>query len=78
MLGEICREKGWLSLPEAIHKITLAPARRIGLSNRGQLAPDHIADITVYDPSPSEHPPPMRTPLFHLTESNSSSSRAAP
>jgi dihydroorotase/N-acyl-D-amino-acid deacylase len=50
LLGDVCRDKGWLSLPEAIHKITLSPARRIGLPNRGQLAPGYCADITVFDP----------------------------
>ncbi|WP_260706755.1 N-acyl-D-amino-acid deacylase family protein [Edaphobacter flagellatus] len=50
LLGEICREKRWLTLPEAIHKITVGAARRIGLTRRGQLKQGYFADITVFDP----------------------------
>ncbi len=38
-----------LSLPEAVHKSTLAVAERLGLSGRGRLASGAMADITVLD-----------------------------
>jgi len=49
LLGNICRDKGWLSLPEAIHKVTGMPAQRFGIQKRGLLKPGFQADITVFD-----------------------------
>lgn len=50
LLGRYVRELGWLTLPEAIHKITSKPAERFGLQGRGTLAPGSFADVTVFDP----------------------------
>jgi N-acyl-D-amino-acid deacylase len=50
LLGEIVRERGWLSLAQAVHKITGKPADRYGLKNRGRIAPGCIADLVVFDP----------------------------
>jgi dihydroorotase/N-acyl-D-amino-acid deacylase len=49
-LGEFVRERGDLSLAAAVRKITTQPAARLGLSDRGSLAPGAIADITIFDP----------------------------
>ena len=38
-----------LTLPEAIHKITMAPADRLGLSNTGRLLPGASADLLLLD-----------------------------
>ena len=48
-LGRMVREKGLLSLEEAIRKMTTLPASRLGLSWRGRLAPGYAADIAVFD-----------------------------
>jgi dihydroorotase/N-acyl-D-amino-acid deacylase len=40
LLGTVCRERGWMDLPTAIHKITGRPAERFGLLDRGRLAQD--------------------------------------
>jgi N-acyl-D-amino-acid deacylase len=39
-----------MSLPEAIHKMTGASARRLGLKGRGLIAPENVADLVVLDP----------------------------
>ena len=50
LLGNLCRDRAWMSAETAIHKITGFPAKRFGLSNKGLLRPGYAADITVYDP----------------------------
>lgn len=49
LLGTVVRDKGWLKLPEAIHKITGKPASRLKLQNRGLLKKDCFADLTIFD-----------------------------
>ena len=49
VLGHYCRELGLLQLESAIFKMTSLPATQFGLKGRGRIAPDHIADITVFD-----------------------------
>jgi len=51
VLGDYVRDRGVLSLPEAIHRITAEPARRLGLTDRGRLAPGCFADLVVFDPA---------------------------
>ncbi len=51
LLGNYVRDRNWLSLPEAIHKITRKPAERFGLKGRGSLTPGSFADITVFNPA---------------------------
>ncbi len=49
LLGEICRERGWMPLAEGIRKITDLPARRFGIAHRGRIERGWFADITVFD-----------------------------
>jgi N-acyl-D-amino-acid deacylase len=49
-LGRYVRDLGLLSLEEAIHRITALAARRFGITDRGEIAPEQAADITVFDP----------------------------
>jgi N-acyl-D-amino-acid deacylase len=50
VLGRYTREKGVLTLSDAVRKMTSLPAQILGLSDRGFLAPGCYADITVFDP----------------------------
>ena len=45
------RELGILTEEQAVHKMTLLPANRLGLHDRGRLAVGAYADIVVYDPN---------------------------
>jgi dihydroorotase/N-acyl-D-amino-acid deacylase len=49
LLGTICRKRGWLSLAEAVQKITSRPALRYGMADRGRLIRGGYADVTVFD-----------------------------
>lgn len=50
LLGEMVRERKWLSLEEAVHKVTGRPAARFHMKDRGVIANGRAADITVFDP----------------------------
>jgi len=43
-------EKNLLSMEQAVRAATSLPAQMLGLSERGQLKPGFIADITIFDP----------------------------
>jgi N-acyl-D-aspartate/D-glutamate deacylase len=45
------REKGLLTLGEAVHKMTGKPARKPGLDRRGELTEGCFADVVVFDPA---------------------------
>ena len=50
-LGEYVRDKGWMSLPDAIAKTSALAAKRFQLRGRGTLARGNHADIVVFDAS---------------------------
>lgn len=49
-LGRYSRELGVVKLEEMVRKMTSAPARRLGLADRGVLRTGAAADVTVLDP----------------------------
>jgi N-acyl-D-amino-acid deacylase len=51
VLGRFVREKKLMPLEEAIRKMTSLPARRVGLSDRGRIAPGMKADLVLFDPA---------------------------
>ncbi|HEY9450184.1 MAG TPA: D-aminoacylase [Gemmatimonadaceae bacterium] len=70
VLGEFVRNRGVISLPEAIAKMTSRPAKLLRLPDRGRIARSMKADIVLFDPStvadrgtklePAQHPVGVR------------------
>jgi N-acyl-D-amino-acid deacylase len=50
VLGRFVRELRWLSLPEAIRKMTSFPAARFKLQDRGLIRAGFKADLVLFDP----------------------------
>jgi N-acyl-D-amino-acid deacylase len=50
VLGHYVRERGILTLEAAIHRMTAVPAARVGLRDRGIVAPGMRADLVAFDP----------------------------
>jgi N-acyl-D-amino-acid deacylase len=49
VLGRYVREQKWLTLPQAIAKMTSMPAGRLKLKDRGRLTKGAIADVVVFN-----------------------------
>jgi len=49
VLGQYVRERGILSLENAVYRMTGLSAQRFGLQGRGQLSPGNYADVCVFD-----------------------------
>ena len=50
-LGHYVRDRDLVPLAEAIRKMTSLPAAKLGLPDRGRLAPGAVADVVVFDPA---------------------------
>jgi N-acyl-D-amino-acid deacylase len=51
VLGHYVREERWMTLPEAIKKMTSMPAARMKLKDRGVVRAGMKADLVVFDPA---------------------------
>jgi N-acyl-D-amino-acid deacylase len=45
----LVREQQWMTLSEAIHKMSGMPAARLGLRDRGTVKPGMKADLVLFD-----------------------------
>lgn len=50
VLGRYARDQKWLTLEEAIRKMTSAPASRLGLKDRGLIREGMKADLVIFNP----------------------------
>jgi N-acyl-D-aspartate/D-glutamate deacylase len=50
LLGHWVRERGALTLAEAVEKLTSAPATLFGIPGRGALKAGYAADLLLFDP----------------------------
>jgi N-acyl-D-aspartate/D-glutamate deacylase len=60
LLSEVVRRRELLELEEAVHLITDAPARLVGLRERGRVEEGWYADLVLFDPE-TVAPEPVRT-----------------
>jgi N-acyl-D-amino-acid deacylase len=51
VLGRFVRDEQWLSLPDAIKKMTSMPAARLKIKDRGTIAVGMKADLMLFDPA---------------------------
>jgi N-acyl-D-aspartate/D-glutamate deacylase len=59
LLGKWVREKGVLSVEQAVHKLTQVQAELFGFAGRGVLREGYAADVVVFDPD-TVAPGPLR------------------
>ncbi len=90
VLGHYVRDRKLLTLEEAIHKMTLLPAKRMGLKDRGLVTKRYYADIVIFDPAtikdkstfekPHQYPESIRYVIVNgmitVNEGNFTSNRA--
>ena len=65
LLVHYVREAGLLALPAAIVKLSTMPARRLGLLDRGVIAPGAVADVVAFDLAGLQDAPTFEDPCQH-------------
>ncbi len=65
LIGHYARDRGVLTLAQAIHRITGRPAERLGLAHRGRLREGGFADIVVLDPARVQDNATFALPAAH-------------
>jgi N-acyl-D-amino-acid deacylase len=64
VLGHYVRGLGLITLEEAVRKMTSAPADFLGLTGRGRLQTDAVADIAIFDAAAIAGPSTWKEPLL--------------
>ncbi len=67
VLGHYVRERKLLTLEQAIHKMTVLPASRLGWNDRGRIAVGCHADIVMFDPRTVADHATFTSPHKHST-----------
>jgi N-acyl-D-aspartate/D-glutamate deacylase len=68
LLGHWVRERGALTLPDAVRRLTSVPAGVFGIEGRGALVPGYAADLLLFDPRAVGRGPKQR--VFDLPGGN--------
>ena len=63
VISEYVRERGLLSLEEAVKKMSFLPAQRLGLEDRGRIKEGFAADICIFDYDRIEDQSTFQEPL---------------
>jgi len=63
-IGTYCRDHQWITLAEAVSKITDMPAQRFGLKKTGRLQAGFIANVTVFDLNEIDSPATYEQPTL--------------
>ena len=50
MLGHYARDLKLMSMEEAVRRMTTLPAARLGIRERGKIAPGYFADLAIFNP----------------------------
>ncbi|WP_409345132.1 N-acyl-D-amino-acid deacylase family protein [Paenibacillus sp. MBLB4367] len=67
VLGQFVRENKWVSLEQAIYKMSGFPARTFRIKDRGIIARSHFADIVIFDPDEVDGPATFAEPRLNPT-----------
>ncbi len=62
VLGRYVRDLKLLTLEDAVHRMTGLPAQRLGLADRGRIAPGYRADLVAFDPATVSDTANFRSP----------------
>ena len=62
VLGHYARDEGVLTLEAAVRRMSAAVAERLGIPDRGRLAPGMFADVVVFDPARVRDPATFADP----------------
>ena len=65
LLGHYARDRGVLTLAQAVARITVRPAERLGLAGRGLLRAQGFADVVVFDPARVQDQSSIAAPAVH-------------
>jgi N-acyl-D-aspartate/D-glutamate deacylase len=60
LLGHWSRERGVLTLPQTVWRLTGHPAKVFGIRDRGALKPGYFADLMLFDPATVDRGPNRR------------------
>jgi N-acyl-D-aspartate/D-glutamate deacylase len=66
-LRRFVRERGSLSLQDAVHRLTQLPAQRLGVTDRGVVRERAWADLVVFDPATITERGTLRVPNQYAT-----------
>jgi dihydroorotase/N-acyl-D-amino-acid deacylase len=67
LMGEVVRDRKWMTLEQAVWKVTSKPLARLRIGDCGLLRPGFAANVTVFDPKtisgPADYDMPEQTPI---------------